>query len=92
MKKWNSLPEDIKKLINDVVTPETQKWTNKQVLLDEAQSLIELKTRKMVFVDPDPGTIEDCSQRVKFLFDLYEKKFGKEGYEIVNTAKEMMAK
>ena len=41
MKKWNSLPDDIKKLIDNYVTPETQKWTNKQVLVDEAQSVIE---------------------------------------------------
>ena len=92
MKKWNSLPEDIKKLIDNLVTPETQKWTNKQVLVEEAQSVIELKNRKMIFVDPDPGTLEECAKREQFLWELYEKKFGKDGQEIIRTAKQMMGK
>ena len=92
MKKWNSLPDDIKKMIDNYVTPETQKWSNRQVLEDEAQSVIELKNRKMIFVDPDPGTLEECTKRVAFLFDLYEKKFGKEGHEIVKTSRDMMAR
>ena len=87
MKKWNSLPDDIKKIIDSYVTPETQKWTNKEVLVEEAQAVVELKKRGMQFVDPDPGTIAECKKRVSPVYNLYEKKYGKEGQEIMAAAK-----
>jgi TRAP-type C4-dicarboxylate transport system substrate-binding protein len=87
MKKWNSLPDDIKKIIDSYVTPEAQKWTNKEVLAEESLAVTELKKRGMQFVDPDPGTIAECKQRIGPVYDMYEKKYGKEGQELLAAAK-----
>jgi len=90
MKKWNSLPADIKKLIDEVVTPETQKYANKQVLVEEAKSIRELQKRKAIFVQPEPGTIEECARLVQPVYDSYVKKYGKTGEELMSTARKMI--
>ncbi len=89
MAKWNSLPKNIKDMIENLVTPETQKWTNKEIVEEEVSAVTELKKRGFQFIDPDPGTLEECQKRVAVLFDMYEKKFGKEGGDLIKAAREM---
>lgn len=92
MKKFNSLPDDIKKLITDVVTPETQKYALREVVALEQQSIVELKKRGKIFVNPDPGTLEECARRTEYVLNMYGEKFGKDGQELVRVAKEMVRK
>ncbi len=90
-KKWNSLPDGIKKIIDTSVTPQTQAWTNKEILVEEAQAAAELKRRGIQFIDPDPGTLEECQKRTVHILDMYEQKFGKEGREIIAAIKDQLA-
>lgn len=87
MGKWNSLPKNIKDMIDNLVTPETQKWTNKAIVDEEMTAVVELKKRGCQFIDPAPGTLEECQKRVVILFDIYEKRFGKEGSELISAAR-----
>lgn len=91
MKTWNSLPENIRKIIDTVVTPETQQYTNKQVIIDEAAAVAELQKRGVTFVTPSPGTIEEMTRRLNHVPDMYAEKFGQEGKELVRVAREMIA-
>ena len=60
-KKWNSLPENIKNLIDNVVTPQMQTWTNKEVLVEEMEAVASLKKRGVEFVDSESGIQEECA-------------------------------
>jgi C4-dicarboxylate-binding protein DctP len=91
MKTWNSLPENIRKMINTIVTPETQKYTNEQVIVDEAAAVEELKKRGVMFVEPNPGTIEEITSRLSYIPGMYAEKFGEEGKALIETAKKMIA-
>ncbi len=91
MQKWKSLPDPIKKIIDEVVTPQTQKWTNEQILVEEHKAVDELKKRGVTFVDPDPGTTEECIKRLSYLAGMYESKFGQDGKDLIRAAREMGA-
>jgi TRAP-type C4-dicarboxylate transport system substrate-binding protein len=91
MAKWKSLPDDIKKIIDEKVTPETQKWTNEQIIVEEYKAVDELKKRGVTFVEPDPGTVEECIKRLSHLADMYQSKFGEDGKVLIKAAREMGA-
>ncbi|MCX5841731.1 MAG: TRAP transporter substrate-binding protein [Deltaproteobacteria bacterium] len=91
MKTWNSLPENIRKVIDTTVTPETQKYTNEQVIVDEAAAVEELKKRGVAFIEPSPGTIEGITSRLSYIPGMYAEKFGEEGKALIETAQKMIA-
>jgi TRAP-type C4-dicarboxylate transport system substrate-binding protein len=91
MKKWRDLPDNIKKLIDNYGTPEMQSWTNKEVLVEEAQALIDLKKRG-IQVESDAALQEECSKRLQFIPDLFAKKYGKDGQELIAGARALMGK
>lgn len=91
-KKWDSLPADIKYLIDQVVTPETQDWTNHAMVIDEINAKIALEKRGMIFVEPDPGTEKAIQKRCSFLLDKFAKRFGSFGREMVDVARSLLPK
>jgi len=91
MKKWNSLPEHIKKLIDSSVTPQMQEWTNKEVIGEEVQAVNELRKRG-IQVESDPGIQQEAAKELKFLIELFEKKFGKDGRDLIAGARALMGK
>lgn len=91
MKKWNSLPENIKKLIDNSITPEMQNWTNREVLVEEAQALIELKKRG-IQVESDPELQQECAKKLQTLPDVFAEKYGKDGQDLITGARALMGK
>jgi TRAP-type C4-dicarboxylate transport system substrate-binding protein len=92
MKTWNALPENIRKIIDTVATPETQKYSNKQITIDESEAAAELKKRGVTFVEPNPGTVDELTSRLVYIQEMYADKFGTEGKELIKTAREMIAR
>ncbi len=88
-KKWNSLPENIKKLIENVVTPQMQEWTNKEVIAEEIRALTELEKRGIQVIS-DPEIQKEAAKKLEFLGELFENKFGPEGRELIAGAKTLL--
>ena len=91
MKKWNSLPENIKKFIETSATPQMEDYTNKEILVEEADALAGLKKRGMEVLS-DPELQAECAKMLEFLPDAFAKKYGKEAEELIAAARAMMGK
>jgi len=83
-KKYDSLPDDLKKILNDVIAEETE-VVNKQMVLDEQKMIDEfgaMPNHKVVEVDK-----EAFRQATQSVIKQFENDWGKGLYEKIQEVK-----